>query len=65
MRELEVEVEVGQLIAEGKGDKEIARCLEISVKTVESHRCSGMRKAGVRTAAEFVRFAIKHKLIQA
>jgi FixJ family two-component response regulator len=32
---------------------------------VESHRAAGMRKAGVRTAAAFVRFAIKHKMIQA
>jgi hypothetical protein len=32
---------------------------------VESHRAAAMRKAGVRTAAEFVRFAIKHNLIQA
>ncbi len=38
--------------------------LGVGVKTVESHRASVWRKAGVRTAAEFVRFAIKHNLIQ-
>lgn len=59
------ELEVAQLIAEGCGNKQIARNLGISVKTVESHRAAAMRKAGVRTAAEFVRFAIKHNLIQA
>ena len=59
------ELEVAQLIAEGKVNKEIARQLTISIKTVESHRAAGMRKAGVRTAAAFVRFAIKHKMIQA
>jgi DNA-binding NarL/FixJ family response regulator len=59
------ELEVSQLIAEGNSNKMIARRLDISVKTVESHRAAAMRKAGVRTAAEFVRFAIKHKLIQA
>jgi DNA-binding NarL/FixJ family response regulator len=59
------ELEVAQLIAEGKVNKEIARQLKISIKTVESHRAAGMRKAGVRTAAAFVRFAIKHKMIQA
>jgi hypothetical protein len=32
---------------------------------VESHRAAAMRKADVRTAAELVRFAIKHNLIQA
>lgn len=58
------ELEVAQLIAEGCGNKQIARSLGISVKTVESHRAAAMRKAGVRTAAEFVRFAIKHNLIQ-
>jgi DNA-binding NarL/FixJ family response regulator len=59
------ELEVAQLIAEGQVNKEIARQLDISVKTVESHRAAGMRKAGVRTAAALVRFAIKHKMIQA
>ena len=59
------ELEVAQLIAEGSSNKQIARRLEISIKTVESHRAAAMRKAEVRTAAEFVRFAIKHNLIQA
>jgi DNA-binding NarL/FixJ family response regulator len=59
------ELEVAQLIAEGEGNKQIARRLGISIKTVESHRAAAMRKAGVRTAAELVRFAIKHNLIQA
>jgi DNA-binding NarL/FixJ family response regulator len=59
------ELEVAQLIAEGNANKQIARHLNISVKTVESHRAAAMRKAGVRTAAELVRFAIKHNLIQA
>ena len=59
------ELEVAQLIAEGNANKQIARHLNISVKTVESHRAAAMRKAEVRTAAEFVRFAIKHNLIQA
>lgn len=58
------ELEVAQLIAEGNSNKQIARNLEISIKTVESHRSAAMRKAGARTAAEFVRFAIKHNLIQ-
>ena len=58
------ELEVAQLIAEGNNNKQIARLLDISIKTVESHRAAAMRKAGVRTAAEFVRFAIKNNLIQ-
>jgi DNA-binding NarL/FixJ family response regulator len=59
------ELEVAQLIAEGCSNKGIARQLSISVKTVESHRAAALRKAEVHTAAEFVRFAIKHNLIRA
>jgi DNA-binding NarL/FixJ family response regulator len=59
------EVQVAQLIAEGNSNKQIARRLEISVKTVESHRAAAFRKAGARTGAELVRFAIRHNLIQA
>lgn len=59
------ELEVAQLIAEGNSNKQIARRLARSIKTVESHRAAAMRKAGVRSAAEFVRFAIKQNLIQA
>lgn len=58
------ELEIAQLIAEGCSNKTISRKLDISVKTVESHRAAAMRKSGVRSVAEFVRFAIKHKLIQ-
>lgn len=57
------ELEVAQLIAEGNSNKQIARRLGITVKTVETHRGAAMRKAGVRTAAEFVRFAIRRNLI--
>ena len=59
------ELEVAQLIAEGYSNKSIARQLAISVKTVESHRAAVLRKAEVHTAAEFVRFAIRHNLIRA
>jgi DNA-binding NarL/FixJ family response regulator len=59
------ELEVAQLIAEGNSNKQIARQLARSIKTVETHRAAAMRKAGVRSAAEFVRFAIKQNLIEA
>lgn len=59
------ELEVAQLIAEGNSNKQVARHLGISIKTVESHRAAAMRKAGVRSGPEFVRFAVKHNLIQA
>ena len=59
------ELEVAQLIADGYGNKAIAESLGICVKTVESHRATLLRKAGVHTAAEFVRFAVKNKFIRA
>jgi DNA-binding NarL/FixJ family response regulator len=58
------ELQIAQLIAEGQSNKQVAGRLDIAVKTVESHRASAMRKAGVRTAGQFVRFAIKNNLIQ-
>ena len=58
------ELQVAQMIAEGSSNKEVAGRLDIAVKTVESHRAAAMRKAGVRTAGQFVRFAIKNNLIQ-
>jgi len=58
------ELEVAQLIADGNSNKQIARRLNIGVKTVESHRGAAMRKAGVHTAVELVRFAIRKNLIK-
>lgn len=59
------ELQIAQLIAEGASNRDVARLLDIAVKTVESHRASAMRKAGVKTAGQFVRFAIRNNLIQA
>jgi len=61
----EREREVAQLIAEGNSNRQIARALGISIKTVETHRGAALRKAGVRTGPQLVRFAIKHNLVQA
>ena len=59
------EREVLRLIAEGLSAKEIADQLGISIKTVEAHRTSLMRKVGVRKATELVRYAVRHGLIEA
>lgn len=58
------ELEVARLIAEGNSNKQIARRLNIGIKTVESHRAGAMRKAGVHTAAGLVSFAIRQNLIR-
>ncbi|RYE03753.1 MAG: response regulator transcription factor [Sphingomonadales bacterium] len=59
------EREVVQLIAEGKINKEISRVLNISVKTVETHRASAMHKLKLRTTAELVRYAVRNNIIEA
>lgn len=58
------EREVVQLIAEGKINKQIADTLDISVKTVETHRASAMHKLKLRTTADLVRYAIRNSLIE-
>jgi DNA-binding NarL/FixJ family response regulator len=59
------EREVVRLIAEGKINKGVADVLNISVKTVETHRASAMLKLDVKTTAELVRYAIRNRLIEA
>ncbi|HXI23322.1 MAG TPA: response regulator transcription factor [Pyrinomonadaceae bacterium] len=51
------------LIAEGQTTKEIARNLNISVKTVETHRAQLMERLDIRDVAGLVRFAIKTGLV--
>ena len=45
-------------LAEGATNKEIAQRLELSARTVEGHRASIMRKAGVKSAAQLVRLIL-------
>ncbi|MBM3810963.1 MAG: response regulator transcription factor [Acidimicrobiia bacterium] len=55
--------EVLQLLAEGKSAKEIGAILEISARTVETHKYKMMDDLGVRTSAELVQYAIRHGLV--
>ncbi len=59
------EREVVRLIAEGKSNKNVAYLLDISVKTVETHRSASMRKLNVHSTAQLVRYAIRCGLIVA
>jgi DNA-binding NarL/FixJ family response regulator len=59
------EREVVQLLAEGASNKEIARKLGISVKTVNSHRSNVMRQLNVHSIAGLVRYAIRETIILA
>jgi DNA-binding NarL/FixJ family response regulator len=56
------EREVLQLTAEGRSMKEIASALNVSVKTVETHRRQLMIKLGVNSVAELTKYAIREGL---
>jgi DNA-binding NarL/FixJ family response regulator len=55
---------VVQLVAEGHSNKQIANVLSISIKTVETHRASVMRKLDIGSTAALVRYAVRNKLIE-
>ena len=57
------EREIVQLVAEGQSSKDIARLLQLSVKTVETHRSNIMHKLGIDSVAELVRYAIRNRII--
>ncbi len=55
---------VVQLIAEGYTNKQIAYLLNISLKTVETHRAAVMRKLNLSSSAALVRYAIRNKIVE-
>jgi DNA-binding NarL/FixJ family response regulator len=54
------ESEVLQHIANGQSNKHIARALDLSVRTVETHRLNIKRKLGIEGQAELIKFAVQH-----
>ena len=58
------EVEVLQLLAEGKSNKQAATELGVSIRTIESHRNHIMHKMGFQHFSELVRFAVRNNLIE-
>jgi DNA-binding NarL/FixJ family response regulator len=59
------EREIVQLVSEGSVNKEVAHLLNISIKTVETHRAAAMRKLKLGTTADLVRYAIRNQIVQA
>lgn len=59
------EREILSLLADGVSSKQIALKLNISVRTVESHRIHINRKLGFGSIAELVRYAIRHGIVGA
>ena len=54
------EQEVLRHIANGESNKQIARALDLSVRTVETHRLNIKRKLGIEGQAELIKFAVQH-----
>ena len=59
------EREIVQLIAEGHSNKQIAGILNLSLKTVETHRAAVMRKLNLSSSAALVRYAVRNKFLEA
>src|SRR5271155_257756 len=59
----EREMQVVQLLAEGKSNKEVAGVLGVSTRTVESHRNHIMHKMSFTSFSELIRFAIRSNLV--
>jgi DNA-binding NarL/FixJ family response regulator len=59
------EREIVQLISEGSLNKVIAHKLGVTIKTIETHRGSAMRKLKLRSTAQLVRWAIRNDLVLA
>ncbi len=60
----EREAEVLRLIARGYINKEVAARLSLSVKTVEAHKANGMRKMGMKSRVDIVRYAMLQGWLQ-
>lgn len=59
------EREVMQLVAEGRSNKATSRVMDISIKTAETHRAAVMKKLGLHSVGELVRYAIRTNVIEA
>jgi DNA-binding NarL/FixJ family response regulator len=55
--------QVLRLLMEGRRMKEIAAALDLSTRTVESHKYAMMETLGVQSTAELVKYAIEHRLL--
>ena len=58
------EREILQLLAEGKSNKEVAKALHLSVKTVETHRSNIMHRLDLHSIGELIRYALRHHIVE-
>ncbi|MBV9496278.1 MAG: response regulator transcription factor [Acidobacteria bacterium] len=57
------ELDVLRLIGAGKSNGEIGKVLFISIKTVSTHRANILRKLGMQSNADLIRYAIRNNLV--
>ncbi len=57
------EREILQMVAEGRGSKQIAGLLDVSVKTVENHRANLMGKLNIHDVASLTRYAARRGMV--
>ena len=58
------ELQILKLLAEGKTNKEVAAVLTVSVRTVEAHRASLMRKLDLGSLSDLIYFAIRNGMVK-
>lgn len=57
------ELQILEPLAEGNSNKQLAAALGVSVRTVEAHRASLMRKLDLHSLRDLIRFAIRYHII--
>jgi len=58
------EIEIVELLARGKSNKEVATELNISLRTAETHRANIMNKLQLHSVQDLVRYAIRNKMVE-
>jgi DNA-binding NarL/FixJ family response regulator len=58
------EFQIFRMIAEGKSVSDIAERLNLSVKTVSTHKANILQKMNMSTQAELIRYALTHRLVE-
>jgi DNA-binding NarL/FixJ family response regulator len=58
------EREIVELLAGGQSNRQIAQLLNLSLKTVETHRANIMHKLGLRSIRDLVLYAVRNHIIE-
>jgi DNA-binding CsgD family transcriptional regulator len=58
------EREILRLLAEGHSAKEVSQLLNIQPKTVDAHRANLMKKLGLHSRSDLIKYAIRRKIIK-